>query len=146
MIIAWDATVLVDVSHLGPRNEISPADLAPRQDAIQAAGKVVFWTGWSSHWGQSDYFLDYPVLGEATAAWLVARGVHLVGVDTPSVDHEPHPAHYQLLGARMVIVENLRGLERIGSDIFELIVMPLPLRGLEASPVRAVARVDERTR
>ena len=86
------------------------------------------------------------MLGEATAAWLVARGVHLVGVDTPSVDREPHPAHYQLLGAEMVIVENLTGLERIGSDIFELIVMPLPLRGLEASPVRAVARVDERTR
>ncbi len=42
----------------------------------------------------------------------------------------------------MVIVENLTGLDRIGRDVFELIVLPLPLRGLEASPVRAVARVD----
>ena len=41
-----------------------------------------------------------------------------------------------------VIVENLTGLELIGRDVFELIVTPLPLRGLEASPVRAVARVD----
>jgi kynurenine formamidase len=42
----------------------------------------------------------------------------------------------------MVIVENLTGLEQIVRDVFELIVTPLPLRGLEASPVRAVARVE----
>ena len=39
----------------------------------------------------------------------------------------------------MVIVENLRGLEQIDRDIFDLIVVPLPLKGLEASPVRAIA-------
>ncbi len=134
--------VLIDVSHLRARGEIAPADLIPHQDAIASTGKVVFRTGWSSHWDQDDYFSDYPVLSEATAAWLVERRVHLVGVNTPSVDYEPHPAHYLLLGAGMVIVENLTGLEWIGTDIFELIVAPLKLRGLEASVVRAVARVE----
>ena len=47
---------LVDVRHLGPRGEITPADLAPHEDAIEAAGKVVFRTGWSSHWGQRRLF------------------------------------------------------------------------------------------
>ena len=61
-------------------------------------------------------------------------------MDTPSPDREPHPAHYILLGANVVIVENLRGLEQIDRDVFELIVVPLPLKGLEASPVRAIAR------
>ena len=135
--------VLIDVSHLGPRGEITPADLIPCEEAIRETHKVVFHTGWSSHWGLDDYFTDYPVLSEATADWLVERGVHLVGVDTPSVDYSPNPAHYRLLGAHAVIVENLTHLELIGRDIFELIVIPLPLRGLEASPIRAVARVDE---
>jgi arylformamidase len=133
---------MVDVSHLGPRGEIAPGDLRPHEERIATTRKVVFRTGWSSHWGRDDYFREYPVLSEATAAWLVEHRVHLVGVDTPSVDHEPHRVHYILLGAHMVIVENLTGLERIGRDVFELIVLPLPLRGLEASPVRAVARVD----
>ena len=133
---------MVDVSHLGPRGEVAPADLVPHEDRIKTTGKVIFRTGWSSHWGRDDYFRDYPVLSEAAAAWLVERGVHLVGLDTPSVDYEPHPAHYILLGSHAVIVENLTGLESIGRDVFELIVVPLPLRGLEASPVRAVARVD----
>jgi arylformamidase len=132
---------LVDVRHIGPRGEITPADFAMRQEAIDATGKVVFWTGWSSRWGQDGYFDDYPVLSEATALWLVDRGVHLLAVDTPSPDRDPHSVHYILLAANMVIVENLTSLERIGRDVFDLIVVPLPLKGLEASPVRAVASV-----
>jgi arylformamidase len=130
---------LVDARHIEPRAEIGPADLTSSEEAIKAAGKVVFWTGWSSRWGDHNYFDDYPVLSEAAAVWLVERGVHLVGMDTPSPDRDPHPAHYVLLGANMVIVENMTNLERIGRDVFELIVVPLPLRGLEASPVRAIA-------
>ena len=136
--------VLVDVRPIGPRSEITPAVLARQEEAIRAAGKVVFWTGWSSRWGDRNYFADYPVLSEATAMWLVERDVHLVGIDTPSPDRDPHPVHYILLGANMVIVENLTGLDRIGRDIFDLIVIPLPLRGLEASPVRAIASLPSR--
>jgi kynurenine formamidase len=130
---------LVDVRHIGPRGEIKPADFAKSEEAIKATAKVIFWTGWASRWGQDGYFDDYPVLSELAARWLVERGVHLVGMDTPSPDREPHAVHYVLLGVNMVIVENLRGLEQIDRDVFALIVAPLPLKGLEASPVRAIA-------
>ncbi len=130
---------LIDVRQVPPGGEITPAFLIPLEESIKATGKVVFWTGWSSRWGAQNYFDDYPVMSEASAVWLVDRGVHLVALDTPSPDRDPHPVHYVLLGANVVIVENLTGLERIGRDVFDLIVVPLPLRGLEASPVRAVA-------
>jgi arylformamidase len=130
---------LVDARRIGPQGEISPKDLLASENAIRSTGKVVLWTGWSSRWGQAGYFDDYPVLSESAATWLVERGVHLVGMDTPSPDRDPHPVHYILLAANMVIVENLRGLEQIDRVIFDLIVMPLPLKGLEASPVRAIA-------
>lgn len=136
---------LVDVRAIGPRGEITPADLAPCEAAITATGKVVLWTGWSGRWGDDNYFDDYPVMNESAAVWLVERRVHLVGVDTPSPDRDPHPVHYVLLGANMVIVENLTGLEQIGRDVFELIVVPLPLRGLEASPVRALAALPDQS-
>jgi kynurenine formamidase len=134
---------LVDVRHVGLRGLIQPADLASCQSVIARTGKVVLWSGWSARWGRDNYFRDFPALTQETAAWLIQRGVHLVGVDTPSVDREPNDAHYILLGAQAVIVENLTNLEQIGSEEFELIVLPLPLRGLEASPVRAVARLEE---
>jgi kynurenine formamidase len=120
---------------------IQPADLAACESAIGATGKVLLHTGWASHWGRDDYFHDFPALSEAVARWVIERGVHLVGVDTPSVDRAPNAAHFILLGARAVIVENLTNLDLIGSDHFELIVLPLSLRGLEASPVRAIARL-----
>ena len=81
--------VLVDVRHILPRGEISPADLVGYEEAIKSTGKVVFWTGWSSRWGEDNYFDDYPVVSEAAAEWLVERGVHLVALDTPSPDREP---------------------------------------------------------
>jgi kynurenine formamidase len=133
--------VLVDVSGVGPRAEITPSHLIPSEEAIVTTTKLVLRTGWSEHWGRDDYFLDYPVLSEETANWLVARRVHLIGVDTPSVDREPNPAHFAILGSHAVIVENLTNLDRIVSDVFDLIVLPLPLRGLDGSPVRAIARV-----
>ncbi len=133
---------LVEVGHVGARGAIARTDLIAHEDRITETGKVVFRTGWSRRWGEGDYFRDYPVLSEEAADWLVQRRVHLVGLDTPSVDYEPHPVHYVLLGARAVIVENLTNLHLIERPTFELIVLPLPLRGLEASPVRAMARVE----
>jgi arylformamidase len=121
---------LIDARQIAPRGEITPAFLTPSEESIKTTGKVVFWTGWSSRWGDHNYFDDYPVLSEASAVWLVERRVHLVGSDTPSPDRDPHAVHYVLLSANVVIVENLTGLDRIGQDVFDLIVVPLPLRGL----------------
>jgi kynurenine formamidase len=132
---------LVDLAGLAPRTEITPSHLVPSEEAIVATSRVVLRTGWSEHWRRDDYFTDYPVLSEEAANWLVARRVHLIGVDTPSVDREPNPAHFALLGSNAEIVENLTNLDQIESQVFELIVLPLPLRGLDGSPVRAVARI-----
>jgi kynurenine formamidase len=134
--------VLIDVSSLGPRGEVHPDHLRASEASIRSIPKVVLRTGWSGRWGHADYFLDYPVISEAAAEWLISRSVHLIGLDTPSVDREPNPAHYAILGAHAVIVENLTNLEQITQSPFELIVQPLPLRGLDGSPVRAVARVS----
>jgi arylformamidase len=135
--------VLADLRRLHPRQEIIVADLASYRDALVRHRKVVLQTGWSAHWGRDDYFRDFPVLSEAVAQWLMDCGVELVGVDTPSVDREPNAAHFVLLGAKAVIVENLTNLEAVGRREFHLIVTPLALKGLEASPVRAVAVVED---
>jgi kynurenine formamidase len=71
--------------------------------------------------------------------------VELLGVDMPSVDQAPFPAHKVLLGAGVLIVENLTNLEAIGADRFELIVLPLKLMGRDGSPVRAIARTTVET-
>lgn len=73
---------------------------------------------------------------------LTSQGTKLIGIDTPSFDPFDSkflPAHQELLkgGAR-----NLEGLvlDNVSEGVWELIALPLKLKGADASPVRAILR------
>ncbi len=134
--------LLVRLRDHGPLAEITPADLTPYAVALRGTGRVVLDTGWSRRWGQPEYFTEHPVLTGEAATFLLEHGVRLVGVDFPSVDRPPYPAHLALLGAGAVIVENLAHLDRIVAGRFTLVALPLPIAGRDGSPVRAVAIVE----
>ena len=103
---------------------------------------VLFGTGWAAHWG-SERYLVHPYLSEETCRELVARGVGLVGTDALSVDDTAGGsghAHQTLLGADVLIVENLANLERLTAGRrYRFAFAPLLLPGVDGSPVRAFA-------
>jgi len=73
---------------------------------------------------------------------LASKGVVLIGIDTPSVDvadSKDLPTHKRILHHDMAILEGLV-LEHVDAGVYELIALPLPLVGFDASPVRAVLR------
>jgi arylformamidase len=130
---------LVDLSNASKGAEIDLQDMPGLRDKLRRARKIVLKTGWAQQWGTTAYFTDHPRLSEEAAEFLVECGVHLVGVDMPSVDRPPFPAHLCLLGSGVVIVENLTNLDSIKSEEFNLTVLPLRLVGRDGSPVRAIA-------
>ena len=74
--------------------------------------------------------------------WLAARGVRLVGIDTPSVDPADSKvldSHQQLRRHDLRVLENLV-LDAVPEGDYELIALPLKLQGACASPVRAILR------
>jgi arylformamidase len=85
---------------------------------------------------------DASLSPELIAA-LHARGVVLVGIDTASVD----PFESQELEAHKLLARlgmaNLEGLvlANVNEGDYELIALPLRIKGGDASPVRAVLRV-----
>lgn len=135
--------LLVDLTPgtLPAHSVIDVADLAAYAEQLRAVGKVVIKTGWAAHWGDPAYFTDHPVITGAAAQFLVDCGVHLVGVDTPSVDRPPFAAHLVFLDNEVVILENLTNLDVLPATPFQLVALPLKLTGREASPVRAIAMV-----
>jgi arylformamidase len=133
--------VIIDLGDRPAGEEIDLAQLPGIEATLRRHPKVILNTGWAVRWGTPEYFTDHPCLTAASAALLVDCGVHLVGVDTPSVDRPPFPAHLGLLGNGVVIVENLTNLRDIGVEEFELAVLPLSLAGRDGSPVRAMASV-----
>ena len=134
--------VRIDLHHKGARAEITAGDLAPYAEGLRRTRKVVIRTGWGDHWGKDDFFADHPAITGDAAAFLVDCGVELVGVDMHSVDREPYPAHFTLLGNGVLIVENLANLDQIDADEFTLVALPLKLTGLDGSPVRVAAVLD----
>ncbi len=90
-----------------------------------------------THWND-----DFAALSPDLVDHLGARGVRLVGVDTPSVvpaDSKDLPAHHRFLANDMAIIEGLV-LAEVPAGVYELIALPLRLTGFDASPVRAVLR------
>jgi arylformamidase len=83
---------------------------------------------------------DFVALELSAAEHLAECQVRLVGVDGPSVDvwgASDFPCHKHLLGADIVILENL-ALCHVVPGIYGLIAMPLNLVGADGCPVRAV--------
>jgi len=135
---------LIDLRGIAVGGEIRRGHIEARATAPLGAHAAILHTGWSKQWGAPHYFSDHPCLAADAAQFLVDCGVQLVGVDMPSVDRAPYPAHQILLRAGVPIVENLANLEAIGADLFQLLVLPLKLAGRDGSPVRAVAMVQAR--
>lgn len=85
---------------------------------------------------------DFTALDAALVDVLADRGVVLVGLDAPSVDPEESKdlaAHNAIRRRGLSILEGLV-LDAPPPGDYELIAPPLPLVGLDASPVRALLR------
>ncbi len=85
---------------------------------------------------------DFAALSVELVDALASRGVHTIGIDTPSVDLQDSkdlPAHKAILRHDISILEGLV-LRDVAPGRYELIALPLKLQGFDASPVRAVLR------
>ena len=78
-------------------------------------------------------------LSPSAAFALVDAGITLVGTDAQTIetDDDEFPAHKQLLGEGIPILEGL-DLSKVQPGNYRLFALPLFLAGAEASPVRAI--------
>ena len=102
------------------------------------APRVLFHTGTFPDPGT--WNTDFASLSPELVEHLHARGVVLVGLDTPSVDpfeSKALEAHHALGRCGM---RNLEGLvlDAVPDGIYTLAALPLKIEGADASPVRAV--------
>jgi arylformamidase len=96
--------------------------------------------------GQPDAWEAFPTrirpLSTGAVARLAEAGVALIGTDAPSVDaldSADLPAHHACGRVGLAIVEGL-ALEAAPAGACDVMILPLPLIGVDAAPVRAVLR------
>ncbi|WP_425445357.1 arylformamidase [Virgibacillus phasianinus] len=88
-----------------------------------------------------------PNLDPRIADFLAEKGIKLIGVDMPSVDaldSKELPTHHALYTNGIHILENLM-LDNVEQGNYELIALPLAIKGADGSPVRAVLRKKTET-
>ncbi|KZT41931.1 arylformamidase [Sistotremastrum suecicum HHB10207 ss-3] len=137
--ITWD-----DISHQLSQKESELLSRSGRKPTI-----LLLYTGWSRFWRSPQYF-DHPFLDGDAAERVIEAGYRVVGIDGMSLDQTKldgsevsFAAHYAVLGAGGIIVENLTSLETIKDKDVIVSLLPLNIREGDGSPIRAVAWVDQ---
>lgn len=85
---------------------------------------------------------DFIYIHKDAAQWCVAHGIWMIGLDYLTIDPpaEPtFPAHMELLGNEIVILENIH-LEHVAGGAYELIAAPVNLQGVDGGWARALLR------
>jgi arylformamidase len=108
---------------------------------LDGVTRVLFKTRNSALLKKRDYDPDFVAFSEEAARALVARGVELVGLDYLSVAHADTqvPVHRAFLDHGVILLEGI-DLSAIVPGRYELMCVPLRLRGLDGAPCRAVLR------
>lgn len=123
-------------------NEITLDLLKSYEEQIKEVDFVLFLTGWSSRWGQENYFDEFPAMTLEAAHWIVKQGLKGVGLDAISIDlmsSEDFEVHQVLFDNNFVVVENLNRLEELLDKDFTFTCYPLKIKEADGSPIRAVA-------
>lgn len=136
---------------IGPARVIDIADGVQAIDAAElnrhqwrGAQRLVFRTRSARRgWMRSPTFhRDFAYVAPDAAQLMADAGVQLVGIDYISAEQFGAPAprtHRILLGKGIPIVEGM-ALEGVAAGDYDLIVLPMKVRGHEGAPARAVLR------
>jgi len=116
--------------------------LALEASAIGNHVRVLLKTDNSARLPDSKFHEDYVSLTEDGAAYLVDRGVRLVGIDYLSIekyDSPGAPVHLTLLRSGIIVVEGVFLLE-VPTGPCEIFCLPLRIEGADGAPARVVIR------
>lgn len=87
--------------------------------------------------------LHFPGLSPEAAQWLVdERNIKAFGLDTPSLDYgqsTDFKTHVILLSENIPGFENLANLDQLPAEGFEIIALPMKIKGGSGAPLRVIA-------
>lgn len=109
---------------------------------IENCKRVIFKTKNSDYGEYTEFRKDFIYITQETAAYLTVHNVKLVGIDSLSVDKFDNmhaDVHHTLLKKGIIIIEGL-DLREVKPGDYELIALPLKIKGVDGSPARVVLK------
>lgn len=116
-----------------------------RAGDIQIGEHVIIWEGRDQQYRTSKSH-QRPYVTEEALEWLLSdRKIRLLGTDSSGFEVRGvagHPNHTRFFQEDATVLECLCNLDKITHQHFYLLALPLPVKGLDACPVRALAIED----
>jgi arylformamidase len=134
--------IRLDFRHKATNEPITLDEIRAAGD-IQNGDRVFLWEGRDPLYRTKESH-SRPYLTAEAGEWLVLeKRIKLLGTDSSGFEvrggGRDHPNHHLFFRHDVPVVECLCNLDRIPNDRFFFVGMPLPVKGLDASPIRAVA-------
>ena len=112
---------------------------------LKVTERMLFRFDWFKHWRTGDYYKAFPFFSEEAVSFLMANGIKLLAMDTPSPDDTKNinsidsPNHKALLSKDIIIIEYLNNTDQIDlTKKHTLVALPLKLKGSDGSPSRVI--------
>jgi kynurenine formamidase len=131
----------------GPLETIDVKDLEPYESRMGKVDMFFIRTGADDMWGTKDYASKYQFFTPEAGEYMVAQGVKVLGMDTPGPDaplasgfRKGSPLHFTLLGANVLIIENLANLRSVCGRETYVYAFPIKIEGAFGAPARVLAK------
>lgn len=138
--------VLFDFSHKKKDEEITKQEILDSGVEVRKGDIAVIRTDMHKLW-KTPQGHDRPVLSLEATSYLVEEvGIHTIATDATGLEvrgRDDQPVHVMLFENDVAMVESLTNLDQLKSTRFEIIILPLPIVGLDSCPVRVLALEDE---
>lgn len=129
------------VLHLPDDLSVITAEVLSGAVVPSRTSRLLFRTRNSAFWAECvpGFQTDFVGITADGAEWLVAHGIHLVGIDYLSVApyKQSVPTHQILLRAGVIALEGLN-LSQVPQGQYTLYCLPLNLVGSDGAPARAI--------
>ncbi len=135
--------LVINCTDLKEGDRITMDKINSVRDLADKAEFILFRMGWDLRWNDLAYFGDYPYITSEVAQYLIDTKKKGVGLDVIGIDpiaDENLTIHRQLFeNAEIVVIENLKNLDKLGSELFLFAALPLKFDNADGAPIRAVA-------
>ena len=133
--------VVLDFSHKKHGEAITLAEIQTHAGRIRE-GDIIFIRTDMDQYFYTDRCRENPYLAAEAMEWLVSLKPKVIGTDAagfevPGTDYQPN--HATMFRANIPMVEYATNLSEIENERMMVFILPLPIEGMDASPVRIVA-------
>ncbi len=138
--------VLLDFRHKGSNEAVTRAELEALSERIRQGDSVLFNLGCASRYRTPESHVR-PFIAYDAVEWLVfEKAINLIGSDASGIEIKGarnQPNHQLLMDHQIPIIEFANNLDAVPVERFTLLALALPVEGLDSSPLRLVALLDD---